>query len=158
MPTFDEIKAALAQIRDFCAEYNGKHQEDVDALRQRIDRPQHDLGENYEVFLRRQYDDAIGTLLLIVSPPDERSLKKTLSRLSSACEHNEPIVDVLIVDAIPSRDSAGEDAGRNQRPVQRISQELGRPQKLSKANQAVIERFKADRPRRNWPNPPPERG
>lgn len=81
MPTHEEKKAAIEQIRRYCKEYSGKKQAFFNRLLDSLEAVE-GIGEYGEVRIDAQYRTAISALLSLIDRPSTDTLTRVLTRIN----------------------------------------------------------------------------
>lgn len=157
--TPEDLAAAVTRIREFAANYKGKRQAFFDALYLALATPIPD-GEQYNATVKRMYLAAIGALTSEIQPPSVETFGEVIKRLKLATGSDD-LADVnFTTEADPDTDSdyrpVDRGRGENTATVDNESQRLPRSEslretlpprrRLTKVNQALVDKFRAEIP------------
>jgi hypothetical protein len=159
--TPEDQLAAIIQIREYAAGYVGKRREFYAGLHGMLATPIRDDGD-YQANVRRMYLAAIGALTAEIEPPTSKTYDTVLDRLNSALDGEKlgPVQLAFYPDEAMRQDYAVPGAQGQKVSfglgVTGLQDALPSPRKLSKANQALVDRFRAELP--DHPRPFAARG
>lgn len=157
--TPEDLAAAITRIREFAANYKGKRQAFFDALYLALATPIPE-GEQYNVTVKRMYLAAIGALTSEIQPPSVETYGEVIKRLKLATG-SDGLADInFTVEADPATDSdyrpVDRDRGEYTATVDKESQRQPRSEslretlspkrRLTKRNQALVDKFRAEIP------------
>nr|WP_315393126.1 hypothetical protein [uncultured Duganella sp.] len=145
LPSQDEMFEATEVVRKYCIDYQGVHQEVLGELGQR-------LSQNIQLAdldakqrrraVEHRYLDAISTLLLLATPPNQQTLKQTLKELSDLT--GVELSDVRVFDT----------TAPGERESHLLSTELPKsPRRRSAAERSLLGQFQAQlHAAADWPD------
>lgn len=157
--TPEDLAAAIMRIREFAANYKGKRQVFFDSLYLALATPIPE-GEQYNATVKRMYLAAIGALTSEIQPPSVETYGDVIKRLKLATGSDD-LADInFTIEADPDTDSdyrpVDRDRGENTATVDNVSQRQPRSEslretlpprrRLTKRNQALIDKFRAEIP------------
>lgn len=162
--TPEDLVAAITRIREFSANYKGKRQAFFDALYLVLATPI-PKGDQYNATVKRMYLAAIGALTAEIQPPSIETYDEVIKRLKLAIE-NDDIADIrFTIEADPDTDSTyrpvdkdrGENTATADNEIQRqprsesLRETLPPRRRLTKRNQALVDKFRAEIPSAEQP-------
>lgn len=157
--THEDRIAAITRIREFAANYKGKRQAFFDSLYQALATPIPE-GEQYNETVKRMYLAAIGSLTSEIQPPSVETYGEVIKRLKQATGSDDLADIYFTIEADPDTDSAyrpvAKDRGENTATTDYESQRQLRSEslrdtlpprrRLTKRNQALVDKFRAEIP------------
>jgi hypothetical protein len=162
--THEDRIAAITRIREFAANYKGKRQAFFDSLYLALATPIPE-GEQYNETVKRMYLAAIGSLTLEIQPPSIETYGEVIKRLKQASGCDD-LADInFTIEADPDIDYAyrpvdkdrGEKAATGDNEIQRqprsesLRETLPPRRRLTKRNQALVDKFRAEIPSAEHP-------
>lgn len=150
--TLEDFAAAIKQIRDYASAYQGKRKDFYDNLYAMLATPIPQNEEDYPAIVKKMYLAAIGSLTSEIQPPTAETYIDVVRKLNSALE-GEKLGLVNIADypdeGMEDKYSIVGEARTQDLPTPRIEQlqnALPRKRKLTKKNQALLNKFRLEIP------------
>lgn len=155
----EDLTAVITRICEFAASYKGKRQAFFDALYLVLATPIPE-GEQYDATAKRMYLAAIGALTSEIQPPSVETYGEVIKRLKLATASDD-VADInFTIEADPDTDSdyrsVDRDRGENTATVDNENQRQPRSEslretlpprrRLTKRNQALLDKFRAEIP------------
>jgi len=162
--THEDRIAAITRIREFAANYKGKRQAFFDSLYLALATPIPE-GEQYNETVKRMYFAAIGSLISEIQPLSIETYGEVIKRLKQATGSDD-LADINFtieadpgiesayrpVDKDPSENTVTGDNGSQRQPRSESLRETLPPRRrLTKRNQALVDKFRAEIPSSEHP-------
>lgn len=154
--TPEDLIAAIKQIRDYAGAYKGKRKAFYDNLYAMLATPIPE-DENVNTIVKKMYLAAIGALTSEIQPPTAETYDDVVKRLNSVLKEEQlGTVNIAIYPDEGMEDVYGivgeARTGDLSTPrTEQLKDVLPRRRKLSKLNQALVDKFRAEIPRAERP-------
>lgn len=153
--TIDELVAAIKQIRDYAAGYDGRKRKDFYTNLYAMLATPIPQDANYSVNIKNMYIAAVGALTSEIQPPTAETYIEVVSKLNHALE--EQILDPINIVVYPDEGmkNAYQIVGEMQaqdlsKPrTEQLQNALPRKRKLTKKSQALVDKFREEIPSTN---------
>ena len=157
--THEDRIAAITRIREFAANYKGKRQAFFDSLYRALATPIPE-GEQYNEAVKRMYLAAIGSLTSEIQPPSVETYGEVIKRLKQATGSDD-LADInFTIESVPDIEPAylsvdmdrgentaiGDNGSQRQPRSESLRETLPPRRRLTKRNQALVDKFRAEIP------------